>query len=438
MSEEDDDDDYYRYLAIHHANYDRAFDWLDREFINIETLHDQNYHFNATECTLQKRVEIPIVIPYPGDIIEYSFKITGSSPILFGIFQVVEANEDENDISESDGDDEDKRKIVVIKETCIHDCNLISNGTLEIEDDGIVFFVFENDSDWLGGLLNKLPCISYQIKVKTHSFTFIDEEKTLVSRRILLDKLLDIEAAEMRLDHVDDIIDDTEESIEKLEETYAVVSSQLAALTAAYDAEYDAAKTASEDLQYHYLAFAGLFIRGLETRVLKNILSFLPRNGPASAVCKSWRNLMNPAITRHTNSMDRRRLRSDLSEISTTPRKTHTRGSKLTTRVRERESQQVNECTDTNQRDALQSRESPTLATISPESKLTQKIESIVAEKRKIKSLMDSWNRQFEKKFHRVPSEREFRSFTKDLFDRFAELDFELKQLQQKLEDRNR
>lgn len=392
-----DDDVYEDFRERFEAGYDRLFRWLDRGFHGMqskESLQDQTYTFFSMELSMGKRVEIPIVVPYPGDCVEYTFSFVGE--VRFGIFEV---NEDEEFSAEGEiVDSETGSKIKVIRDISFYNSGEGEqgpSGKLDLDSDGVLIFVVENDeTDWLGMTVPK--SLSYQIQLHSHTFSFIYEERNALSRSVLTDMLSDRKATELRIEHKDDEIEGLEDEVEDIEEELEKLRAELQTRREDYSIELETAKMTSKQLQIDYFNFAGLFYRGLSSNLLRRILSFLPSDGIQILVCKKWFNICRPVQQNMKPSTGRHRQRIESGRGS---------GSAVV-------------------QDAPGGLEASSFR--SPETELAR----LVAEKRKVKVLLESWDESFRRKNQgRAPTETEMRSFTKDLFERFAELNMKIKAL---------
>lgn len=391
----DGDDVYEDFLERFEAGYDRLIRWLDRGFNGLQSAEDQIYVYSSLEVTVQKpRIEIPIVVPYPGDCVDYTFSLERGTGMAFGIFQIV-----------VDEDNETGSKVKVIQDVSFYNSGEGEqgpSGKLDLDSDGVLIFVVENEEvDWLGMTAQK--SISYQIQLYSHTFTFIDEERNALSRSMLTDMLLDRQETERRIELIDDEIDELEDEVENIEEDLEKLRAELLNARKDYSIELETAKMKAMQIQTDYFIFAGLFYRGLSTNLLRRILSFLPSDGGQILVCKKWFSLCNPVQNMKPRTG---RHRQRIESVGFTQKQSPPFGSA-----------------------AVQDAPALEASSFPPETERDRRIEKLVVEKRRVKVLLESWDESFRRKKGREPTESEMRSFTKDLFERFAELNMQIKAL---------
>ena len=389
----------YRHFYSQYSNqFNNLFRWLDRGFVGMDKddLDDQVFQYNGT-VNVTSRFEVPVVVPLPGDVIDYQLAIKEEGEVSIGIFQIVENDEEEGEAPKGDNS-----QIKELFEVGLYSRDKTLCGSLELQEEGTVFFVIDNDqTDWLGNVINKT--LSYTIRVYSHSFTFIDEERNVLSRKILNDMLADRSATELKLDDADEAIEHLEDEIDDLQDELSMAKAEIQALREDYHAQLNIAKETSPVLSDLYYKFAGLFYRGLDSRTLAKVLSFLPPSSTA-LVCKAWQQIVAPP-------------RAATSSATTSPSKSRRRlrqGSARPTRPPP----------------AAAAPSQPDSQIDSPLAQLDVQISRLTEEKRRIKALLEKWEQQFRTKHSRLPSEVEVRAFTKDLVERFAELSVDLNRLQ--------
>jgi hypothetical protein len=348
--------------------------------------------------TLGPRIELPIVVPLPGDTISFDFSFSGSGEISLGVYQFVDVEEveeeEENAVkAEAEEEGKDGRRMITLLDAKQYNKDETVSGNLELENDGVILFVFENDDfDWLGR--NIVKSLSYTIQVTSRTFTFEDEERNVLARQILNDLHSDNEMTKRRLDTVDNLIDETETAADTLEEALTSVRSELVLLKEKYAAQLEIAKNETYRLEHLYESFTGLFYRGMTTTVLKRVLSFLPK-AQCACVCKTWLQLSSP------------------------PGLGGTRGAAFSSKSFDRHKE----------RRDVDGQHSSRGVNVTNNSSADVEVQMIETEKQKIKNLMKDWENKFFHQHQRKPSDTEFRNFGKGLFERYAELSFQQKKL---------
>jgi len=395
-SSSDDDDAVYRhYYRQFNTAFKKLFTWLDRPFMKLNSLEDQIFTYSACDMALGSRLELPIVVPLPGDTISFDFSFSESGEVSLGVYQFADVEVDEDEEMEEKAvkaeaeaeAEKDSRRMITLLDAKQYTKDETISGNLELENDGVVLFVFENDEfDWLGRNIGK--SLSYNIQVTSRTFTFEDEERNVLARQILNDLLSDNEITKRRLDSVDNLIDETETAADTLEEALTSARSELVLLKGKYASQLEIAKNETYRLEHLYERFNGLFYRGMTTTVLKRVLSFLPK-AQCVCVCKSWLQLLS------------------------SPRLGGTMSSKSS--VRHQERRVVDHSHDG--------------VNVSNNSSANDQIEMIETEKQKIKNLMKEWENRFSHQHGRKPTDTEFRNFGKGLFERYAELSFQQKKI---------
>ena len=311
-----DADSYEAKLAAYDASNDQLFRWLDREFAHDfktqESLLEREYAYNALDCRLGQRLEIPIVIPLPGDVIDFAFSSTSEDgEVCWGVFFITAGEEEEKEEQEKgakgaegakkakDGDkqednedeEEDDKNVHTLREVAVCDCDKLHStayGRLQIGGDsgGTLVFIFENmNTDFFGATVGK--SLSYAITVSSQAFPLVDQERAATSLAMLRQDAAALEALEGQLDEYEDQIDNSEEAFDDLEADFARLMEDLTAKKRQFNGALAEAKSAQAEAVNNFNLFKGLFFRALPSKVIGVIVSFVPQEG--ASICKFWR-----------------------------------------------------------------------------------------------------------------------------------------------------
>jgi hypothetical protein len=281
------------------ADMDEYFRDLDREFIGIDKVDDETFHYKGTDVLVQSTWELPLIVQWPGSKINFEFS-TLQGDIQFGIVFVaaLEENQQQNDV-----------EVETIEEMTRHrsDVEPIA-GSFEPPCEGVVFFLWDNTYDW-----SSVKKLSYSVDVfqvrfpalafdpisrkniynvqlfilcfllfrciiliypcnlhltfcflgrqKQPSFTVPDADRCYTARNQLYDVVEDLEIAyirradeEDRLDHVGPNVDIIEDQLSRLQRELDV---RVAALRDCEDEEEQLLTT----IYGNYLAIPGLGLR---------------------------------------------------------------------------------------------------------------------------------------------------------------------------------
>lgn len=247
---------------------------LDRDFINIKRLTDDNFCYKASDVLVQDTFELPILINFPGSRIKFSFS-SKLGDLCFGIMFVPALEE---------GQGEDDLRVQVLDEVGRVPChNDTIEGEFEPPSEGVIFFTWDNTFDWY---TNKK--LAYNIEVFVPSFTFIDNYRSEVSYKLLLDNVQDIETKSIRYADAQDAIENHSCNIGVLEEQVKELKKILDSKWHEYDTLERLEGIDVSNINYALHHLGGICIRCLSKQILTHVLGYLDPNGGTNYVCKYW------------------------------------------------------------------------------------------------------------------------------------------------------
>jgi len=252
---------------------------LDRDFENIKRLTDETFCYKASDVLVQSTFELPILINFPGSRIKFSFS-SKLGDLCFGIMFVPALEE---------GQGEDDLRVQVLDEIGrVPSHNDTIEGEFEPPSEGVIFFTWDNTFDWY---TNKK--LAYNIEVFEPSFTFIDNYRSEVSYKLLLDNVQDIETKSIRYADAQDAIENHSCNIGVLEEQVNELKKLLDSKWQEYDALERLEGLDVASINYTLDHIGGICIRCLSKQILSNVLGYLNPNGGINYVCKYWSLIAN-------------------------------------------------------------------------------------------------------------------------------------------------
>ncbi len=247
---------------------------LDRDFVNIKRLADENFCYKASDVLVQSTFELPILVNFPGSRIKFSFS-SKLGDLCFGIMFVPALEE---------GQSEDDLRVQVLDEVGRVPChNDTIEGEFEPPSEGVIFFTWDNTFDWY---TNKK--LAYNIEVFEPSFTFIDNYRSEVSYKLLLDNVQDIETNSIRYADAQDAIENHSCNIGVLEEQVKELKKLLDSKWQEYDTLERLEVIDVANINYTLDHLGGICIRCLSKQILTHVLGYLDPSGGINYVCKYW------------------------------------------------------------------------------------------------------------------------------------------------------
>lgn len=256
---------------------------LDYDYLGLRKLTDETYIYKAIDVKIQDALELPIIIQWPESTINFEFTIKPTE-IYFSIYFVAAPETDSDRLHYSEIDIEtvkDKEKVT---------CDELTEGTYKPPCEGVVFFVWDNSSDW-----SAMKNVSYKIEVIEPSFRGMEYERTIKSKEILKDIVEDNIACRISLadatDLKENIIGNTKILSSQLQTSKDLLAKKIAELERLEILEKELVSLVNDNLE----KIPGLCIRSLNKHLLSIILGYLDTSitSPLMKVNKFWAKIVN-------------------------------------------------------------------------------------------------------------------------------------------------
>jgi len=252
--------------------------------VNIKDISNHTYTYTATNVVLQpgKTFEVPIILSFPNCKVNFEFA-TDPEVIKFGICFVAALEE---------GQTRDDIEVEMIEEMENVACSLTAPvvGSFDCKCEGVVFFMFENESSWEGGGSSRKE-LTYLIEVHQPSFTTIDEERCFRAQGDIKIALDELESSSICLADAEVLVERTTEEVIFLQEQLEALAMKLEAKYLEYEENENELDSSLQVLSSGYSRINGLCIRMLDKKLLSKLVSFTDFDGPTSLVCKYWNRL---------------------------------------------------------------------------------------------------------------------------------------------------
>jgi hypothetical protein len=229
------------------ATMEEYFRDLDHEFINIDKVEDETFHYKATDVLVQSTWELPLIIQWPGSKINFEFS-TQRGDIQFGIVFVAALEDNQN---------QDDVEVETIEEMSRHRSDIEPIvGSFEPPCEGVVFFLWDNTYDW-----SAVKNLSYSVEVFQPSFTVPDADRCYIARNQLYDVLEDLETAYIRRADEEDRIDHLGPNVDIMEDQLQRLQLELDARVRALEEAEQEEEDMLDVLDHNYWILPGLGIR---------------------------------------------------------------------------------------------------------------------------------------------------------------------------------
>ncbi len=265
-------------------------------------LNDDTFVYSSSDVMLQSSFEIPIVLSYPNCTIDFQFHSQGGSSddIEFGVVMALYPDHD-NDAalgattttSMSTVPDVEFK---TLRQMHVYESNrdIPIGGTFHVRDTGVLFFLFSHSksSSWgetivdevshligLGdsstGNGSDIKSLTYWIKVRTPTFSYVDTTRCEIASKLLHDCMINTADAYDELESRHAYIRENQDGVDELEERLRAMESLLHEKQSEYLTHSKNEENSQKILLQGYDRISGLAIRCLDRRLLTNVISYL-------------------------------------------------------------------------------------------------------------------------------------------------------------------
>jgi len=277
----------------------KYFEDLDKDFVNISSIEDEEFLFNGQGVAIQSAYEVPLPVIAPGSQVKFYFRTEGGN-VSFGVlFLIAPADsatpdvhinskgdneerssnektrevEDKNEKEKDKGDKEEEEpeaRLVLAMTMCDSHLEACSGSFQTPPYLGTLYFVWDNSHAWVTKQL------TYKISMVHSSFEAFDKDRCSKAMDSLQRAQKKNKRAHRKLKHLMAYLqEEIDPRVQALEAEYEYLQRELQfhneqlRLASRQTTHYEKQLTESNRIE------RGLFIRSLTHGLLRYILSFL-------------------------------------------------------------------------------------------------------------------------------------------------------------------
>ena len=239
--------------------------------------------------------EVPVVIHYPNSTITYDFHTAGEDiqfAVLFAIYPSLTHEEEAHLLAEGreatlEGKEMEFKSLIPMQYHTSDERSRITHA-FTAEEDGVLFFIFSNEHEWLG---YGYKTLTYSIEVSTPSFSLPDSERCSIACTMIGQLVDEYDTVYTALDTAVANVYAYQDEVSKIEQEIAELKECLDARKESHAQQISAEEAAISTLRRNYDILPGICIRTLPRAILSQVLSYVPVE--IASVSRYWHDVVD-------------------------------------------------------------------------------------------------------------------------------------------------